>query len=178
MAGKLLPFLPPKVTELQSHRPGCRTQCPYGAAPSPVDTLCSPPRPFAHLRLVSIPLLSAPCLTAGLNILLLPCLPSSRLPAPGLHRTRGGLWPGKRGGRTPKGQEEGETMGCRHSWGGELGTRPVELLGAVGGFENVFTHWTHFHFQNSVFLAALIFSLKFYLTVFEIGQCSNLAALM
>lgn len=58
-----------------------------------------------------------------------------------------------------------------------MGTWPAELFGAVGGFENVFTHWTHFHFQNSVFLAALIFSLEFYLTVFEVGQCSNLAAL-
>lgn len=69
------------------------------------------------------------------------------------------------------------TAGGR-SRGEELGTWPAERIGAVGGFENVFTRWTHFHFQNSVFLAALIFSLKFYLTVFEIGQCSNLAALM
>lgn len=54
--------------------------------------------------------------------------------------------------------------------GEETGTWPVELLGAVGGFENVFTSWTHFHFQNSVFLAALIFSLKFYLTVLRLGS--------
>lgn len=62
------------------------------------------------------------------------------------------------------GEEEAEDMGE------ETATWPVELLGAVGGFENVFTSWTHFHFQNSVFLAALIFSLKFYLTVLRLGS--------
>lgn len=179
------PTLSSPKSQLQNHGPGCPTWCLYEAAHSPVGIPCSPPcapspsSPYAHLRLVSTPLLSAPCLTMGLDIPLLP--PPSLFKAP---CTRFAMDKKRvvarqvRDAHPPGGQEEGETMGCRCSRGGESGTWPAELLRAVGGFENVFTRWTHFNSQNSVFLAALIFSLKFYLTVFEIGQCSNLAALM
>lgn len=88
------------------------------------------------------------------------------------------MWNGQEQGSVQAGQGTFSWRAGGGRQGEEPGTRPAERIGAVGGFENVFTCWTHFHFQNSVFLVALIFSLKFYLTVFEIGQCSNLAALM
>lgn len=54
-----------KSHESQNSGPGCSTQCPCGAAPSPVGTCVSPPwpsgpsSPSARWRLVSKPLLSS-----------------------------------------------------------------------------------------------------------------------
>lgn len=181
---------PPTLSSSESHRVAesqawLSHSVPVRGGSFPAGTPCSPPRspsprsPSAHPRLVSIPLLSAPRLTVGLDMPLLPPPSFSRAPRARFAMDKRRVVAGQvSGARPPGGQEEGEPPGCRCSRGGEAGTQPAELLGAVGGFENVFTRWTHFPFQNSVFLAALIFSLKFYLTVFEIGQCSNLAALM
>lgn len=147
MGRNLLPFLP------QNCGNDCFTWGVFGAAPSPVGTPCTP---TANLRLLSNPLLSAPQLIMELDFHLLLSL-----------------------SRFGKGQEEGSvqegqgTFSCRAgggSRGEELKTLPAEWIGAVGGLENVFTCWTHFHFQNSVFLAALIFSLKLYLTVLRLGS--------
>lgn len=149
---------------LQNHGSGC---CLDGAALSLMGIPYSPPWPLGFGSHVCVHYQSY-CL-CFLTVWVSTSSSISILPLWGLSCwDSGGVRKGQEG---PGREEEGENIG------GEVGTWPAELFGAVGGFENVFTHWTHFHFQNSVFLAALIFSLEFYLTVFEVGQCSNLAAL-